>query len=141
MMTRPRLLVVEDDALMGMLLAEMLGELGYDVCDIATTEADAVSSAARCKPDLMLVDATLGVGSGISAVDEVLRGGYIPHVFISGEVSRVSKFRPDAVVLQKPFRETELVNAIARALSRATLVGGCLTTEIASIHRGVVPPS
>ena len=41
-MTALSILVVEDDAMIGMLLGEMLEEMGYDVCAIAATEEDAV---------------------------------------------------------------------------------------------------
>ena len=34
-------------------LAEMLGEMGYDVCAIASTEEEAVADATRCLPGLM----------------------------------------------------------------------------------------
>jgi CheY-like chemotaxis protein len=40
-------LVVEDDAMIGILLAEMLGDMGYNVCAVAATEDDAVADAAR----------------------------------------------------------------------------------------------
>jgi CheY-like chemotaxis protein len=116
---RPRVLLAEDDALMAALLSETLEELGYEVCHVASTETDAVLSATRYKPDLMLVDATLGTGSGVAAVNQILREIYIPHVFISGETLRTSNFPHAAIFLQKPFRETELVDAIGRALSRA----------------------
>ena len=51
----PRVLVVEDDAMIGVLLGEMLEGMGYDVCGIEATEADAVTAAARFRPDLMIV--------------------------------------------------------------------------------------
>jgi DNA-binding response OmpR family regulator len=66
-------LVVEDDALIGMLFADVLAAMGHDVCAIEATEADAVAAAARYKPDLMIVDARLRDGSGVSAVEEILR--------------------------------------------------------------------
>ena len=40
-------------------------------------------------PDLMIVDVRLRDGSGISAVEEILTAGWIPHVFVSGETSRI----------------------------------------------------
>jgi DNA-binding response OmpR family regulator len=112
MMKALRILVVEDDAVIGMLLAEMLAEMGHDVCAIETTAADAVSAAVRCKPDLLIVDVRLGDGNGISVVEEIRRTGPIPHLFVSGDASRVKALRPDAVVIQKPFRESDLVRAI-----------------------------
>lgn len=110
-------LVVEDDALIGFLLGEMLEGMGYEVCAIEATEAGAVSAAARHRPELMIVDVGLGEGSGISAVEQILRAGPAAYLYTSGDALRVQALRPDAVVIQKPFRETELARAIDRALA------------------------
>jgi two-component system, response regulator PdtaR len=107
-------LVVEDDMMSGMLFAEMLVEMGHDVCAIETTEAGAVTAADRCRPDLMIVNATLDGGSGVSIIEEILRTGPVPHMFISDATVRGDE--PGAVVLQKPFREPDLVWAMQRAL-------------------------
>jgi two-component system, response regulator PdtaR len=61
----------------------------------------------------------LGRGSGVSAVEEILRAGPLAHVFISGDAGRVRVRRPDAAVVRKPFRETELARAIDLALAAA----------------------
>ena len=114
-----RVLVVEDDPMIGMLLAEMLEAMGHDVCAIETTEAAAVTAAAQYRPDLMVVDARIDDGSGVSAVDRILRTGFVPHLFISGNISNIRALRPDAVVLEKPFRELELTRAIQRAIDIA----------------------
>jgi CheY-like chemotaxis protein len=114
-----RVLVVEDDAVIGMLLAEILEQMGHAVCAIEATEADAVTSAVRHGPDLVIADERLRIGSGISVVDEILRTGLVPYVFITGDASKVRAVRPDAVVMQKPFREADLAQAIQRALDAA----------------------
>jgi CheY-like chemotaxis protein len=114
-----RVLVIEDDVLIAMLLSELLAGMGHDVCATARTEADAVSAATRCRPDLMIVDARLGQGSGISAVEEILRAGPLAHVFITGDAGSVRTRHPDAVVVRKPFREAELARAIDLALAPA----------------------
>jgi two-component system, response regulator PdtaR len=111
-----RVLVVEDDFMIGMLLAEMLEEMGHDVCAIEATEAAAVTAAAQYRPDLMIVDVRLSDGSGISAVEEIRRTGPVPHLFVTGDISRVEALRPGAVVIQKPFQEADLARAIQRAL-------------------------
>src|SRR5580693_6118058 len=102
-----RVLVIEDDALISMLLAELLAGMGHDVCATAATESDAVTAATRHRPDLIIVDAALGRGSGISAVDEILRAGPLAHVFVSGDPNKVRELRPRALVVRKPFREAE----------------------------------
>jgi DNA-binding response OmpR family regulator len=119
-MSALRILVVEDDAMIGMMLAEMLEELGHDVCSIEATEADAVTAADRCRPDLMIVDVRLGEGNGVSAVTEILRAGPVPHLFVSGDISRLHELRPGAVAIQKPYRESDLIRAIQLALDAAS---------------------
>lgn len=111
-----RVFIVEDNGMIGMLLAEMLEEMGHKVCGMEATEAKAVSAVLRCKPDLMIVDAWLDDGSGISAVETILRAGPLPHLFTTGDVARVSALRPDAVVIQKPYYESDLASGIQRAL-------------------------
>jgi FixJ family two-component response regulator len=64
----------------------------------------------------MIVDAQLSQGNGVSAVDEILRSGFVPHLFITGDTKHVLAQKSDAVALEKPFREPELAQAIQRAL-------------------------
>jgi DNA-binding response OmpR family regulator len=114
-----RILVIEDNAMIGMHLAEMLEEMGHGVCAIEATQAAAVTAALRYRPDLMIVDVRLGDGSGVSAVEEIFRTGSVPHLFVSGDISAVKALRPGAVVIQKPFREADLTRAIQGALGAA----------------------
>lgn len=114
-----RVLVIEDDALIGMLLAETLAGMGHNVCAVEATEAGAVAAAVRCRPDLMIVDAQLGEGSGLSAVEQILHAGPVPHVFVTGDTSRVQTLRPGAVALRKPYSEFDLDRAIARVFGVA----------------------
>jgi two-component system, response regulator PdtaR len=114
-----RVLVVEDDAMIGELLGEMLLEMGHSVCAVAATESDAVTAAARHKPDLMMVDVCLGQGSGIVAMDEILCSGFVLHFFMSGNVAKFKAIRPNGFVLEKPFLEAALGCAIFQALESA----------------------
>ena len=116
-----RVLVIEDNALIAMLLSEMLTGMGHFVCATAATESEAVLAAAHYGPDLMIVDAGLGQGSGVSAVEEILRVGPLAHVFVSGDAERVRLRKSDAIVVRKPFREAELARAIDLALAAASL--------------------
>src|SRR6478752_2013689 len=114
-----RVLLVEDDALIGVLLAELLRGMGHEVCDTAATEAAAVTAAERCAPDLMIVDARLARGSGIAAVDEILRARPVAHFFLSGDAEQVRMLRPEAIIVRKPFRQAELARAIDLAVGAA----------------------
>jgi two-component system, response regulator PdtaR len=113
------ILVVEDDVLIGMLLTEMLAELGHAVCAVERTESGAVAAAVRFQPDLMIVDAHLTNGSGIAAVETILKARFVPHVFVTGDKRGTQRHRPGDVVIEKPFRERDLVDAIKRAVANA----------------------
>lgn len=112
-----RVLLIEDEVFLSKLFADVLDGMGHEVCCIAATEADAISGAASSKPDLMVVDVRLASGSGEHAVTEILRNGFVPHVFISGDKVRLKALRMNAVVLQKPFFVSDLAHAMQRALN------------------------
>jgi CheY-like chemotaxis protein len=109
-------LIIEDDPLIALMLADMLSEMGHAVCATAATEVDATSAAHRQKPDLMIADGRLRVGSGIAAVSEILRLAYVPCVFISGAPGDILARYPNAIVIRKPFNEDMLAEAIESAL-------------------------
>jgi DNA-binding response OmpR family regulator len=113
-MTAVKVLVIEDDAMIGLLLAEMLEEMGYDVRAVAATEEAAVAEAVRCEPGLVIADENLREGSGGSAVERILLRGPVPCVFIGGAPSALAW--PDKGVLRKPFLESDLVRAIGCVL-------------------------
>jgi CheY-like chemotaxis protein len=114
-----RILVLEDDALIGALLGEMLVGMGYDVCAIEATEGEAVVAAAEQRPDLIIADATLGEGCGIRAVETILAARPAPYLFTSGDTLSVLARMPHAVVVQKPYDEARLAQGITRALNAA----------------------
>lgn len=109
-----RILLVDDDALIGVLLTEILEDMGHVVCGLATTETEAVQAAIQARPDLMIVDANLRAGSGMAAVKQIGRAAVIPHIFMSG--GRLPAAMGAAVTLQKPFMPRDLVVAIERAI-------------------------
>ena len=112
-----RVLVVEDEAMIAMLYAEVLSSLGHEACAIATTEDEAVEAASSCKPDLMIVDQHLQEGSGADAVKRILATTYVPCIFVSGDSARgASSSAAAQICLQKPFNEAQLTRAIAEAL-------------------------
>lgn len=112
-----RILVVEDDPMIGPLLAEMLEDMGHVVCAVEVNVVNAVAAASRCRPDLMIVDVGLGETSGIAAVKEILTSGFVPHVFVTGDVLRNLALGAGAVLIQKPYRRSEIVSAIQRAIN------------------------
>ena len=114
-----RTLVVEDDAMIGGLLAETLEGLGHTVCAVESNVANAAAAASHWRPDLMIVDVGPGQASGVAAVKEILRSGFVPHVFVTGGTLRGLPVGPETVLIQKPFRVSDLEQAIQRALASA----------------------
>jgi len=113
------ILVVDDNLTIAELLAEVIADLGHTVCAIEVTELGAVTAAAQHRPDLMIVDVRLGHGSGVVAVDTIIRSRPVPHIFVSGDIAQVLALRPNAVTLQKPYSEAALITAMERALATA----------------------
>ena len=110
------IVVVEDDALIAMDLADLLIGMGHDVRAIAQTQSEAVAAAMRCQPDLMIVDGQLAEGSGAGAMRQILANGFVAHFYITGDPLRITGLAPDAIVVAKPFTLHDLACGIARAL-------------------------
>lgn len=110
-----QVLVVEDDAIIAMLLSDVLVDLGHAPCAVVATEDEAVEAARRFRPGLMIVDARLRHGSGVAAVERILRTGFVPHVFVSGDALDARRLDPRAVLLRKPYAEVDLRRAVATA--------------------------
>ncbi len=121
-MRKLSVLVVEDEAIIGLLLSEVLTGMGHDVIGVAATEDAAIALAEEYLPDLLIVDAGLTSGNGVSAVDAILATGFVPHVFTTGNALKVRLLKPGAIVLEKPFHEAELAEAIANALTQTDKV-------------------
>lgn len=110
-----RIIVVEDDVLIAMDLAELLIGMGFDVVTIARTETEAMVAAARFQPDLIIVDGNLDEGSGVSAMRQILASGFVPHFYVTGDPAQILKQAPDAITVAKPFNLRGLCAGIMRA--------------------------
>lgn len=115
-MEKIRILLAEDEPLISIFFAELLVEMGHEVCAIETTEDAVVEAAARLKPDLLIVDRHLKEGSGIVAVDRILRERWVPSIFMTGDRLVRQEVRANAIILQKPFLDADVVEAINAAM-------------------------
>jgi two-component system, response regulator PdtaR len=114
-----RILIAEDDLMIGTLIADILTEAGHRVCAITATETATVSAAMQHLPDLMIVDVGLKLGSGVAAVEEILRALFFPYFFMTGNVTRAAALRQHAMVLLKPFDEHALFLAMQHTMEAA----------------------
>ena len=117
-----RVVIAEDEALIRMDLAEMLGEEGYDVVGQAGDGRTAIDLAREHRPDLVILDVKMPVLDGIAAA-EVIAGERIAPVVILTAFSQrelVERARDAGAMayLVKPFQRGDLVPAIEMAVSR-----------------------
>lgn len=112
-----QVLIVEDDFLIAWALAETVKSLGHAICGVAANEADAVDFACSRHPDLMIVDAGLNEGDGVSAVAAILSEQHTPCIFVTGNPEAVRASFPAASILQKPYLVPELISAIEHAVA------------------------
>jgi DNA-directed RNA polymerase specialized sigma24 family protein len=107
-------LIIEDEPMIAIDLADLVAGLGHDVCDTARTHAEAVAAFRKHKPGLVLADIQLADGSsGLDAVNEILESFDVPVIFITAYPERLlTGSRPEPTFLvNKPFR-TETVQAV-----------------------------
>ena len=103
------------------LLGQVLESMGHEVCGIESNKTEAIAAARRFKPDLMIVDEHLGRESGLSVMESVLRDGPMPHIFVRGDTARIRTLKPLSIVLEKPYFQPDLEQAILRAIPASRL--------------------
>jgi CheY-like chemotaxis protein len=104
-------LIIEDEPLLALEIADSLQRIGYDTWDMADTERDAVRQAATKAPDLVVSDIRLRAGNGFDAVNAIRRLLDVPVVFATANHVDISNLARMSVV-EKPFLHADLVRAI-----------------------------
>ena len=114
---RRRVLLVEDEVLITLLLQDMLLDLEYEVADAPASLDDALSAARNGAFDLALIDLNLH-GKLTYPVADILKARQIPFIFVTGYGSAaLEPAYADALVLEKPFHRKDLEAIIARLFS------------------------
>ncbi len=134
--TARTVVIAEDEALIRMDLAEMLGEEGYDVVGQAGDGARAVELAQELRPDLVILDVKMPVLDGIAAAEAIAAERIAPVVILTAFSQRdlVDRARDAGAMayLVKPFTKSDLVPAIEMAVSRFTELS-VLEAEVADL--------
>ena len=114
-----RVLVVEDEYLIRMLLEDMLNELGYAPAAAAGNLAEACDLASNGDFHAAILDVNLD-GQEIFPVADILKERGLPFVFVTGygERSLPEPYR-DRPTLQKPFQAEQLGAALGGLLASA----------------------
>lgn len=122
-MNPQRILIVEDDGIIGRDLQETLVRRGYSVPHVSATGERAVELVDRIDPDLVLMDITLnGSMDGIEAAKRIQETHNIPIVYLTGDsdaavLERARATSPYGFVI-KPYVEGELIETVRNSLKR-----------------------
>ena len=131
-----RILVAEDEAIIRLDLAEMLGEAGYEVVGQASNGEQAVEMATSMRPDLVIMDVKMPVLDGISAAERIGKLHLAPVVLLTAFsqkelVERARDAGAMAYVI-KPFSPADLLPAVEIAISRYAQITA-LESEVADL--------
>ncbi len=108
-----RILIVEDEIIIAMLLEEILGDAGYIVVGPYSRLADALVAARTMACEAALLDVNLG-GEKVFPAAEALEHRHVPFLLLSGYGDKaIPSEHPNWHSLEKPFKERELLLAVA----------------------------
>lgn len=120
-MAKPKILIVEDEAIVAKNLQNRLRAVGYAVPAIASSGEEALRKVKSIKPDLVLMDIVLnGEIDGIAAANTIHENYNTPVVFLTAysdedAIQRAKIAEPYGYIL-KPFEISEVHSAIEIAL-------------------------
>lgn len=113
-----RILIVEDEALVAMLIEDIVLDLGHEVAAIAGRLADGLEKARSLDLNCAVLDLNLN-GERTYPIATTLRERGIPFLFVTGYgASGLEAGWENEIVLQKPFQPHELARGLASALAR-----------------------
>ncbi|MFD2246230.1 LytR/AlgR family response regulator transcription factor [Pontibacter ruber] len=119
-MTKPKILISEDEVIIAEDIAASLQELGYETCAIDNGEAT-IDMIRETHPDLVLLDINLrGDIDGVELGARIKKEFGIPFIYLTAyadkaTIDRAKKTEPDGFLV-KPFDEKNLRSAIEIAL-------------------------
>lgn len=120
-MTRPTILVVEDEFIVAFELKVALEGMGFTVCGMVSSGEDAIEVVEREKPDCVLMDVSIkGEMDGIEAARQIRARFGTRTAFISGYpveelMERAADVRPIGIFV-KPLEYRELEIALGTVL-------------------------
>src|ERR1035437_2948537 len=120
-MNKPRILIVEDEAIVARDIRQQLLQLGYDPVANSARGEEAVALAGELHPDLVLMDIHLaGKMDGIAAAQAIRERFALSVVFLAAlagdEMLHCAKLAQPFGCIIKPFEERELRTDIEVAL-------------------------
>jgi PAS domain S-box-containing protein len=119
---KPRVLLVEDEALVGIMIQECLTEFGFQTIGPICTASDALATAKNGHFDAAILDINLGDGS-VYQVAEILSARSVPFIFVTGyDSDSVDSRFSEIPILQKPI-ERQMLQRIFVPASAESMAG------------------
>jgi PAS domain S-box-containing protein len=113
---KPRVLLVEDEALVAMMIQDTLAGFGFQVVGPVSTASEALAAARESHFDAAVLDINLGDGL-VYTVAEILGVRGVPFVFVTGyDVDSVDPRFSDIPILQKPIERDMLQKVFMTSL-------------------------
>ena len=118
-----KILVVEDEMIIGAKISMQLTSLGYEVTGILPRGEEAILHVQQNKPDIILLDINLkGKIDGIETARQIQLQNNIPIIYLTANsdeatFNRAKPTRP-AAFISKPFKQLDLQRAIELTISR-----------------------
>ena len=114
--TRKRILLVEDEAMVAMLIEDILADLHCELAGTASRLHEALNMAQTAALDVAILDVNLA-GETTFPVADALKARRIPFIFATGYgASQISDVYADVPTLPKPFQAQDLARALEVAL-------------------------
>lgn len=108
-----RVLIVEDESLVALLLEDMLAELGHTVIGPVAHVKKALDMIQREEIDLAILDVNIN-GENTYSIADVLAARNVPFLFSTGyDKESLHGSHQDRPTLQKPFPRQDLENLLA----------------------------
>src|SRR6516162_2779326 len=115
-----RVLIVEDESMIRMLLADMVGALGYTIAAEAAQIEEALEAARNTEFYIAMLEVNLN-GRPITPVADALVARRRPFIFVTGYSDpAVAELHANRPVLKKPFQLDHLKLTLQKALGNGT---------------------
>jgi len=118
-----KILIVEDEMIIGANISLQLSKLGYEVTGIVSRGEEAISHVRHSRPDIVLMDIQLkGDLDGIETVNQMHLENNIPIIYLTANADeenfeRAKSTNPYAFI-SKPFKKLDLQHAIDLTMDR-----------------------
>ncbi len=118
-----KVLIVEDDMIISMVLERMIIKLGHEVINKVITGQDAIDSTMELGPDLILMDIQLKDDiDGITAMQKIRETSDVHVIYITGNSDQYNLSRAKETnfvdYLVKPIQMSHLKNSLSKAFSK-----------------------